>query len=115
ASLKDEEFYYQPDAGKKESVYCISKDPIVDLSVVIPAYNEVSRLPAMLEEAVGYLKKRASENLAFKFEILVVDDGSSDKTSDCALDFAKQANLKKEELVVLKLSINRGKGGAVAQ
>lgn len=115
ASSKDEQFYYQPNASKREPVYCISKEPLVDLSVVIPAYNEASRLPAMLEEAVGYLKQRASHNLAFKYEILVVDDGSNDKTSDCALDYAKRANLKESELVVLKLSINRGKGGAVAQ
>ncbi|KAJ9052418.1 dolichyl-phosphate beta-glucosyltransferase [Entomophthora muscae] len=114
-SVEEENFYYQSEAEVKVPVYCISKEPIVDLSVVIPAYNEVARLPLMLEETVDFLKARVAKNTGFKYEIIVVDDGSKDKTADCALDFAKKANLKKGELVVVKLAINRGKGGAVAQ
>ena len=46
------------------------------LSVVIPAYNEEKRLPPTLEEVVEYLKKQN-----FSWEVLVVNDGSSDNTA----------------------------------
>ncbi|HEY9648894.1 MAG TPA: glycosyltransferase [Chroococcidiopsis sp.] len=56
--------------------------PTVDLSVVIPAYNEVQRLPRTLLEIVDYLRSRS-----FSFEILVVDDGSRDATSAMVRQF----------------------------
>jgi dolichyl-phosphate beta-glucosyltransferase len=57
------------------------ESPSLDLSVVIPAYNEELRLPVMLAESVDYLSK----NFGQKFEIVVVDDGSRDRTTDVAL------------------------------
>jgi len=57
------------------------ESPSLDLSVVIPAYNEEDRLPVMLEESVDYLVK----NFGDKFEIILVDDGSKDKTTSVAL------------------------------
>ena len=45
------------------------------LSVVIPAYNEEKRLPETLREIRPYLDSKGCE-----YEVLVVDDGSSDRT-----------------------------------
>lgn len=45
------------------------------LSVVIPAYNEESRLPASLEKVWSFL-----ESQPYTSEIIVVDDGSADGT-----------------------------------
>ncbi len=57
------------------------ESPSLDLSVIIPAYNEESRLPVMLDECVDYLTKHFSQ----KFEIVLVDDGSRDKTTSVGL------------------------------
>lgn len=47
------------------------------LSVVIPAYNEEARLPATLSRVLGYLQRQP-----YTWEVLVVDNGSTDRTSD---------------------------------
>ena len=72
------------------------------LSVVIPAYNEESRLPATLRRVVAFLGARP-----VSFEILVVDDGSGDATGDGARD------LGDPRIAVLKNATNRGKGYSV--
>ena len=74
----------------------------VQLSVVIPAYNEEVRLQSTLERVVRYLDERAAE-----FEILVVDDGSTDRTSDIARSFESR------RVRVLNQPGNRGKGAAL--
>lgn len=54
------------------------------LSVIVPAYNEVQRLPHMLNETLAYLARRAgsdSSSREFTYEVIVVDDGSTDGTS----------------------------------
>lgn len=75
--------------------------PPVELSVVIPAYNEAKRLPKMLRDTYEFLKTRRS------YEILVIDDGSRDDTARVAEDFGWS------QLRVARLPKNRGKGGAV--
>ncbi len=78
---------------------------IRSLSVIIPAYNEESRLPKTLELVSRYLGAR---RLDFA-EIVVVDDGSSDRTAELAHAFAgSQAMVR-----VLQNPGNRGKGYAV--
>jgi dolichyl-phosphate beta-glucosyltransferase len=74
----------------------------VDLSVVVPAYNEEGRLEPGLRRAVEYLRGRGRP-----FELLVVDDGSRDKTSAVAAAFAG------EGVRVIRHERNRGKGAAV--
>ncbi|MBI4448765.1 glycosyltransferase family 2 protein [Candidatus Woesearchaeota archaeon] len=74
----------------------------MDVSVVIPAYNEESRLGASLDAVVSYLQKRS-----FDFEILVVDDGSTDCTASIVL---RQSDPR---IFLLSYGKNRGKGFAV--
>ena len=71
-------------------------------SVVIPAYNEAQRLPQYLERVVAYFEGRDEP-----YEIIVVDDGSTDGTAD--LVEARQLNAVR----VLRQRPNLGKGAAV--
>jgi len=75
-----------------------------DVSVVIPAYNEEDRLPQTLLSVVEYCDAR-SEN----FEILVVDDGSTDGTVQVVQRMEKLSPMVK----LLTYEENRGKGYAV--
>ncbi|KAJ3362335.1 dolichyl-phosphate beta-glucosyltransferase [Allomyces javanicus] len=89
--------------------------PLAALSVVIPAYNEQTRLPAMLDEAFTYLL--AERRALSSFEILVVDDGSKDQTVAVALATAHrwraQHGGRDWRFAVVRLPRNAGKGGAV--
>lgn len=77
------------------------------LSVVIPAYNEASRLPSTLVEIVRYL----SENPKWlPAEVLVVNDGSRDET---AAVVRRSAGSDGITLDCLNHKRNRGKGAAV--
>jgi dolichyl-phosphate beta-glucosyltransferase len=53
----------------------------VQLSVIIPAYNEELRLPRTLSQAVDYLKAQT-----YSSEILIVNDGSTDRTERVVRD-----------------------------
>jgi dolichyl-phosphate beta-glucosyltransferase len=77
------------------------------LSVVIPSYNEAQRLPSTLVEIVDFL---AGHPRWLPAEILVVDDGSSDQTSEVAGRAALTADVT---LRCLAHDRNRGKGAAV--
>jgi len=84
----------------------------VDLSIVVPAYNETERLPAMLDQAIEFLQNPKTNSTGVEsWEIIVVDDGSKDKTSETALEYA--STLGHHKFRVLTLSQNLGKGGAV--
>ena len=74
------------------------------LSVIIPAYNEEKRLPKTLEEIDKYLRKQD-----YDYEILVVNDGSKDKT----VEIAKGLISKIKNLIVTGYKKNQGKGYAV--
>lgn len=121
----------------------------VEVSVVVPAYNEEDRIVPALEEMVDYLDTRferpsvsdgssAKEKpgsrpstphhrLVFKrnapergggskvaggYEIIIVNDGSKDRTVQVALDFSRRRGLH-DVLRVVTLEKNRGKGGGV--
>ena len=73
----------------------------VSLSVVIPAFNEENRLPGTLATMLRFLRERGAA-----FEIVVVDDGSKDRTAEVA----RQAG---PEVRVLQNPGNRGKGYSV--
>jgi dolichyl-phosphate beta-glucosyltransferase len=74
------------------------------LSIIIPAFNEEQRLPAYLDKILAYLEQKT-----FSFEIIVIDDGSTDSTAAMVERFAA----KKPQVRLLKLPQNQGKGHAV--
>ena len=60
------------------------------LSIVIPAHNEENRLPETLKQVIRYLEKQP-----FASEVIVVENGSTDRTSAIAREFAeKNGNVK---------------------
>jgi len=85
----------------------------LSLSVIVPAYNETVRIPPMLVETITALKERNSNDPSFTFEVIVVDDGSTDTTCATVLDFVKAHSA--DVVRLLKLPYNMGKGGAVQQ
>ncbi|KAJ2020685.1 dolichyl-phosphate beta-glucosyltransferase [Coemansia sp. RSA 455] len=84
----------------------------VDLSIIVPAYNEEERLPVLLNDIREYVAQRR-ESGSFSYELIIMDDGSKDRTSEVALEFARIHGIC--ELRVVKHVVNRGKGGAVTQ
>lgn len=76
------------------------------LSVIIPAYNEENRLPKTLREINNYLKKQT-----YTSEIIVVSDGSNDKTVEVSRSMASEIN----NLKVLEFKERLGKGFGVRE
>lgn len=120
------------------------ENPEIFMSLVVPAFNEEQRLETMLVEAIEYLQtefgrtkqdKRANSGLKHRsainqsvlnghteavstelsgWEILVVSDGSTDKTIDTALNCAMTLKSNAASSIrIIDLKKNRGKGGAV--
>ncbi|XP_008583525.1 PREDICTED: dolichyl-phosphate beta-glucosyltransferase isoform X2 [Galeopterus variegatus] len=77
----EEEKFFLNAKGQKEILPSIWDSPTKQLSVVVPSYNEEERLPAMMDEALGYLEKRQKQDPTFTYEVIIVDDGSKDQTS----------------------------------
>jgi len=75
-----------------------------ELSIVIPSFNEDLRLPTTLREISSYIRSSRRET-----EVIVVDDGSTDRTSDVANSFRGEI----ERLRVVANNKNRGKGYSV--
>lgn len=108
---ENEKFYYNPSKKEKCKFPSIHDPASVDLSVVVPAYCEEERLPLMMDEALDHLENRQKRNPSFNYEIIVVDDGSKDKTSETAMKYSSKFGT--EKVRVLTLDKNRGKGGAI--
>lgn len=75
-----------------------------ELSIFFPFWNEEANIEAVVEKALGIAPK-----IADKFEILVIDDGSSDHT----LEKARQLAEKYSTVKVIPHKINRGYGAAL--
>lgn len=79
---------------------------MVELSVVVPAYEEEKRLPAAFDEMLPYLRKFPGE-----WELLIVDDGSKDGTAALVEAWSK----KEPRIRLVRLPENKGKGAAVRE
>lgn len=77
------------------------KHPL-ELSVVIPAFNEESRIGNTLQSVLDYLNRRSIHS-----EVIVVDDGSRDQT------VAIVERIDDPRVRVVRLPENRGKGAAL--
>jgi len=74
------------------------------LSIVIPAYNEERRIIKTLSRVYAYIGKTGIDG-----EIIVVDDGSTDKTSSLVRAFIKEHDRTR----LIANPVNRGKGFSV--
>lgn len=81
------------------------------ISVIIPAYNEERNIISTLEEVENYLKKKFTDD----WEIIVVDDGSRDKTAGLIERFIEERKKIKPGVCIhlLRNEKNRGKGASV--
>ncbi|KAL7300245.1 hypothetical protein TKK_0006884 [Trichogramma kaykai] len=103
----EEKYFTNPNTGKKVAFPSIDENWSVNISVIVPAYNEETRLHPMLNDCLKYLEEKSRSGVSY--EIIIVSDGSTDKTVEVAESYAKKYNT----IRVLALTKNRGKGGAV--
>jgi len=75
----------------------------VDVSVVVPAFNEAARIGATLDELERFLIQQP-----WPWEVRVVDDGSADATAAIVEEYHRR-----QPRIVLQREPHRGKGGAV--
>lgn len=74
----------------------------IKLTLLVPAYNEVKIIGRTIKSIINFLSGKN-----FGWEIIVVDDGSQDKTSQVVKSF------KKPEVRLVKFAENQGKGAAI--
>lgn len=110
-SAASESFFEDPNSLKKVSCPTIFDPAEKYISLIIPAYNEEDRLPAALDEALNYLQHRSGSDESFTYEVLIVDDGSKDRTSKIAFNYVRK--FKIDNVRVLLLGRNHGKGEAI--
>jgi len=111
--LFDEEKYFKDSAGiDKPFPPPFSENPQdpVRLTFVVPAYNEESRLDPMMAETMDYCNQREKADSSFTYEIIIVSDGSKDKTVQVAQRWVSKYPTTIRVMALVK---NRGKGGAV--
>lgn len=82
----------------------MQENPSIYLSIVIPAYNEQDRLPVTLDSIFAYLDQKD-----YTVEVIVVDDGSQDRTSDVVKGYKQYP----DKLKLIRQERNHGKGYAV--
>lgn len=111
----EKEKFFQTKDGEKKLFPSLMDQPSVYLSVIVPSYNEEERLPVMMDETIEFLEGKINDKSQNcwrqSYEIIVVDDGSSDQTTKVALSYTEKYG--DDKVRVLTLVKNRGKGGAV--
>lgn len=77
---------------------------IREISIIIPAYNESLRLGPTLHAIISYFEANA-----YRYEVIVVDDGSTDDTVSVVNSFAQASS----KVRLISYPDNKGKGYAV--
>lgn len=77
----------------------MASDSVVDVSIVLPVYNEVGHLQDEVKRI-----KHAMDHSQYSYEVIVVDDGSSDGSAQLASTI--------EDVRVIRFATNRGAGSA---
>ncbi|MGC8878561.1 MAG: dolichyl-phosphate beta-glucosyltransferase [Anaerolineae bacterium] len=81
----------------------VSSENELFLSIIVPAYNEEKRLPESLPQIIRFVQQQP-----YKAEVIVVDDGSMDRTADIVRQFQSEA-----PFLTLHQVEHGGKGHAV--
>ncbi len=82
-----------------------SPEEICRLSIIIPAYNEENAIASIIERCLHEREKIIRETPVQDVEIIVVNDGSRDKTPAIARQY--------KEIVLIDFKQNRGYGAAI--
>ncbi|OWO80196.1 undecaprenyl-phosphate 4-deoxy-4-formamido-L-arabinose transferase [Photorhabdus luminescens] len=80
-------------------------EQIKKVSVVIPVYNEEESLPLLLERTLVACKQLTQE-----YELILVDDGSSDKSAEILIQAAEQSE---NHIIAILLNRNYGQHSAI--
>jgi dolichyl-phosphate beta-glucosyltransferase len=81
--------------------------PPSSVSLILPAFNEQPRILGSLEKITRYAIKSWSS-----WELILVDDGSSDGTAAAVQQFGASSNVE-QHIRILRNDVNRGKGFSV--
>ena len=73
---------------------------MMKVSIIVPAYNEEKRIGKTLKKMTSYLDRKK-----YDYELLVVNDGSKDRTADIVRSF------KHKKVKLIDCKKNMGKGG----
>lgn len=79
------------------------------ITIIIPAYNEEKRIIKTLYEIDNYI----SSLQANLIQVLVINDGSTDRTQSIVESWIKESSVNKKSFTILNYSPNKGKGYAV--
>lgn len=87
----------------------MSKHPDVDLSIIVPTFNEEDGIEQTVEEIYKDVSEKGVKKIIKSFEVIVVDDGSFDHTPQIL------QNLKKrfKKLKIVKHNSNQGLGASI--
>ena len=85
-------------------VLCQNMSGTIQWSIVLPAYNEAARILPYLRSITSFMQDRGQP-----YEVLVVDDGSTDSTAAVVESLASST----PEIQLLRAPVRRGKGAAV--
>jgi glycosyltransferase involved in cell wall biosynthesis len=82
----------------------MAKKPLSSLSVFVPVYNEEANIPLVIQDALEYCNKVTDQ-----FELIIVNDGSSDHTVKIVESYSRQY----PQIRLVSHSRNRGYGAAI--